>query len=420
VKQIATVVFLMSCFLICLGGEPSKAALRSAVEDRVKLQTVMINGCGGSGAGIVVREDGQWIYVLTAHHVVYDTGNSDCKTGTSQFFSPGALSNIVPFKTTTGVDKVNDLAAIKIERSRLGNFPFHFTFNLARDPTTLRRGDHLFIVGFSNSQTLWFVPPEPFFFADLGNRLLFGPSSSAYPGLSGGPICNADGEIVGIVLEKGKDIGNAVPVTSALSIYNRWGITTSRLFAEHRFPVVKPHYTEIGADATFPIFVGGVYSGDGPGASFHIAHGVTRLVAATFDTTILYARRTFSVLGQGQQGPTLFPAVETRQILMPNGGLQVQPFSGVPRRKVHETLGGFYVAGGMGWNFVASTTKSSVNGVVNQNSSSLMLTTEAGYRWPLPLRGWGLKASYRVYQPVRSEGLDRASSFTVGLYTIFR
>ena len=295
------------------------------------------------------------------------------------------------------------------------NVPLHFSFNLARNPITLRRGDHLFMVGFVNSQSEWFVPPEPFFFASLEDQpgglphvatLLFGPASNAYPGMSGGPLCNADGEIVGIVVGKGSEIGSAQPISFALDRFKSWKLAEPRLFAERRFPVMKPHYTEIGADAAFPSFTSGL-AGDGPGAALHIAHGITRSIAATFDTTILYAKGAFPDF------------VETQQIFLPSGGLQFQPLAGLARKSIHETLGGLYIGGGLGWEFVAR----SVQGTrvsVKENLSSLMLATEVGYRWPLPPRGWGAKVGYRVYKPVRSEGLERASGFTLGLYGVFR
>jgi Trypsin-like peptidase domain len=412
------VIFVSVYWLTSLSAAGAPGNKQSdGIEHRVKMQTVMIEACEGPGAGVVVSEDQQWIYVLTAYHLVHDMYDQPCQ-GKARFYSTtNTASTTVPFETTPGANKTSDLAAIKVAKAGLATFPHHFTFSLARDPITLRRGDHLFMVGFVNESLLWFVPPEPFFFARLGATLDFGPPNNVYPGASGGPLCNADGEIVGIVVERGNQSGFAAPITTALDTFDGWNVPRSRLFVERRFPVMKPHFTEFGAAAAFPAFTGGL-SADGPGASLHVSHGITRFFAATFDTTILFAKQNLSELVQTPQGLISVPELETQQAVMPSGGLQVQPLSGMPRKVLHETLGGVYIGGGLGWEYVSRSVQG--NNSVNGNLSSLMVTAEAGYRWPLPRRGWGLSVSYRVYQPVRSETLERASSISLGLYTVFR
>jgi trypsin-like peptidase len=406
---------LLSVNLLLAGGRRASTQ-DGGVEERAKRQTAAISaicdsGASNFGAGIVVGEDKEFIYVLTRYHVLRRGG---CNSGTVRFYrSEVQISREMVFEMVAQ-SAPDDLAALRVSKTGDKNFGFRFTFNLARDPKTLRRGDHLFAVGNRNSQEPWYVPPEPLFFAG-GSGFQIGPGLSLQPGMSGGPICNADGEIVAIAEETGDSPSKAMPITEALSIFNSWkGVPAARLFAERRFPVMKPQYTEIGADAEFPSFTGGL-AADGPGASLHIAHGITRLLTATFDASVLYGKRTsLEYIGTARQ-----PVVETRQSFIPTGGLQLQPFSDFARKGVHETLGGFYVGGALGWDVVARSVHGPIVSV-NENLSSLVMTTEAGYRWPLRRRGWGLKVSYRVYQPLRSEGLDRSYSFGLGMYGIFR
>ncbi len=406
---------LFSMNLLVAGGK--RASTRDgSVEERAKRQTAAISticdsGAPDSGAGVVVGEDKDYIYVLTRYHVL---GRGSCEKGTVQFYlSPARISNAMGFEVIAHSDK-DDLAAIKVSKGRGKNLGFHFTFSLARDPKTLRRGDHLFAVGNRDRTEQWFVPPEPLFFAGVRDGFRIGPGLSLQIGMSGGPICNADGEIVAILEETGDSPSKAMPITEALSIFESWKIVPARLFAERRFPVMKPQYTEIGADAEFPNFNGGM-AADGPGASLHIAHGVTRLLTATFDASVLYGKRS----SLEYIGTALQPVLETRQSFIPTGWLQLQPFSEFAHWRVHETLGGFYLGGALGWDVVARSVQGP-NISVNENLSSLVVTTEAGYRWPLPRRGWGLKVSYRVYQPLRSESLGRSYSLGLGLYGIFR
>lgn len=416
-RRVAIFVGLSWMACITAEGQSTVGGSPGGIEARPKWQTVMLNLCGAPGAGIVVGEDQTLIYVLTVSHLRCKGGqtNLPCaevceKPVTVRFFGNPQEEHVVKqiYRDSDKERELNDdLMAVSIDKGSIEKSARRFRFNLARDPSAMRRGDHLFVIGNPNDVEVWFVPPEPFFLARVSaGRIEFGPALQAYGGLSGGALCNGDGEIVGIVQGNGNRLAYAMPITAALQTFEGWHVRKARLFAERRFPVMKPHYTEIGADAIFPSLTNGL-SGDGPGVCLHIAHGVTRLMAPTFDATILYARGTFP------------DVVETQQILIPSGGLQVQPFANLAHKAMHETLGGFYIGGGLGYGFVAR----SVQGTrvsVKENLSSLIVTTEASYRWPLPARGWGLKFSYRVYQPVRSQGLERATGFALGMYGVFR
>jgi S1-C subfamily serine protease len=141
------------------------------------------------GSGFFVTKDG---YLVTNHHVVKDAGSIEVKY-------QGA---VLPAKVVK-VDKENDLAVLKVEGR---NFqPLALSRNDSAD-----LGEAVFTIGFPNIQ-MQGVEPK---YTDGKISSLKGmqddPSEyqisvPVQPGNSGGPLCDANGQVVGVIVARISD-----------------------------------------------------------------------------------------------------------------------------------------------------------------------------------------------------------------------
>ncbi|MGA2176658.1 MAG: serine protease [Verrucomicrobiota bacterium] len=156
----------------------------------------------GIGTGFFVTKDG---YLLTNHHVVREAGRIEVKYR-SQVFKAKVIE----------VDKENDLAALKVEGD---NF----------QPLSISRaesadlGQEVFTIGFPNIE-MQGVEPK---YTDGKISSLAGMqddpaeyqiSVPVQPGNSGGPLCDVNGQVVGIVVARLNDF--AVLQTSGVMPQN--------------------------------------------------------------------------------------------------------------------------------------------------------------------------------------------------------
>jgi len=141
----------------------------------------------GIGSGVILSPDG---YILTNNHVVDGSMKINVTLNDRRVF-PAKL---------VGVDKLNDLAVIKIEREKTwppspGATPLncipvkrssHSAARSATSSSPSRRG----IVSALNR-------PNPYTDDPANRELSFKPMPLSNPGNSGGPLVNAHGELVG-------------------------------------------------------------------------------------------------------------------------------------------------------------------------------------------------------------------------------
>jgi S1-C subfamily serine protease len=152
------------------------------------------------GSGFFVTKDG---YLLTNHHVVQDASKIEVKY----------RGQWLPAKVAAD-DQADDLAVLKVEG---GNFQ---PLSISRKETA-DLGQEVFTIGFPNIQTQGIEPK----YTDGKISSLTGMqddpteyqiSVPVQPGNSGGPLCDANGEVVGIVVARLNDmamlqISGAVP-----------------------------------------------------------------------------------------------------------------------------------------------------------------------------------------------------------------
>ena len=165
------------------------------------------------GSGFVVSADG---YAITNYHVVSRFA-LDPKTYRLEYLAPdgskGALALLA-------IDVAHDLAVVKIDRTGL---PF-FEFDPHALDGTLPKGERIYAMG--NPLDLGFTIVEGsnngLVEKSYDERILF--SGAINPGMSGGPVTDADGRIVGINVAKrvdGEQVGVLVPARFAAALLER-------------------------------------------------------------------------------------------------------------------------------------------------------------------------------------------------------
>ena len=148
----------------------------------------------GSGSGVVVQSDG---YIVTNAHVVRNPNRRD---------TPIA-ADVVTVKTSDGkgydakvigMDELSDLAVVKVEANNLVPATFG-------DSSAMQVGDWVLAVGnqlgFDNSVSVGVVSSKNRWLETAEQSLLIDAiqtDAAINPGNSGGPLCNVNGEVIGI------------------------------------------------------------------------------------------------------------------------------------------------------------------------------------------------------------------------------
>lgn len=198
-----------------------------------------------SGTGFVYKKDGNKYYILTNHHVI-EKGNKVSVT-----FTDGKVLDT----TVVGSDQYADIAVLSLESKdeiklveigsskdvRVGDTSFAVGAPLdSAYSWTTTRGivsgkDRLVEVAIGNSQTSDYV------------MKVLQTDASINSGNSGGPLCNSNGEVIGItslklVSEGVEGIGFAIPIEDALE-------TAKRLMDDEKisYPYLGIEYIDISS-----------------------------------------------------------------------------------------------------------------------------------------------------------------------------
>lgn len=195
------------------------AAVDKVYNSVVQVQNYQNSTLAGTGSGFVYKQDKNYSYLLTNHHVV--------EKGT-KFSVVNALGETID-ATLLGSDEYLDLAVLRIALNT--NMP---ALTVA-DMTKLKTGDQVMVVG---------SPVGDEYFNTVTNGIISGlnrlvevslssggndwvmeviqTNAAVNPGNSGGPMFNAKGELIGIISMKLVDstiegMGFAIPIDYALS-----------------------------------------------------------------------------------------------------------------------------------------------------------------------------------------------------------
>ncbi|MBO1046617.1 MAG: trypsin-like serine protease [Dolichospermum sp. DEX182a] len=186
-------VILGTTTLALVQYQPVSALTPVQVNDIAKPITVMIGGLDGKGSGVIIAKDGNTYTVLTANHVVQKAGYGDYEIITHD------EQKYLMEKSARTLEKL-DLALVRFTSSK--NYPIA----KIADSQTVKEGATVYNSGFpipssSNSQQrIYFFITAQITARGRGENLGYDLflSGSPRPGMSGGPILNDQGEVIGI------------------------------------------------------------------------------------------------------------------------------------------------------------------------------------------------------------------------------
>ncbi len=169
---------------------------------------------GGTGSGVIIRERGNEVFVLTNNHVVESFNR----------FRAQLFDKTVVDAELVGKDVRTDLAVLRLRTSR--PLPAGSVARLG-DSDRVKVGQWAIAIGsplgFDSTLTVGVISAKGRELNGLGDGQtnyadLIQTDASINPGNSGGPLVNIDGEVVGInvaISAQGAGIGFAIPANSA-------------------------------------------------------------------------------------------------------------------------------------------------------------------------------------------------------------
>ncbi|MEM6753444.1 MAG: HhoA/HhoB/HtrA family serine endopeptidase [Cyanobacteria bacterium P01_C01_bin.38] len=163
----------------------------------------------GTGSGFILSDDGK---LLTNAHVVSDTDTVQVTLKDGRTFEGKVV----------GVDKITDVAVVKIPASELPNVRLGSSRNLIPGQWAIAIGNPL---GLDNTVTIGIISATDRTSAQVGvpdKRVSFIQTDAAInPGNSGGPLLNSQGEVIGVntaIRADAQGLGFAIPIETAARI----------------------------------------------------------------------------------------------------------------------------------------------------------------------------------------------------------
>lgn len=173
----------------------------------------------GSGTGIIIKQDKEYLYIATNNHVVADSNSievtfHDTKTAAA---------------TIKGTDASCDLAVIAVKLSDLSSdTKSAIKTAVLGDSTTLKVGEMSVAIGnalgYGQSVTVGYISAASREVEmDNGTMTLIQTDAAINPGNSGGALVNSKGEVIGInsakyASDEIEGMGFAIPISDAIPI----------------------------------------------------------------------------------------------------------------------------------------------------------------------------------------------------------
>ena len=174
-----------------------------------------------SGSGIIIRQEGDLLYIVTNYHVIASAGNSDISIGFVDDTSADAQIQ--------GIYESKDLAVLKVSMSDLSEeTQSQIKIAALGDSTTIKTGDSAVAIGnsmgYGQSVTVGVVSALNREITVEGTEYhVIQTDAAINPGNSGGALLNSSGEVIGINSVKiasyaVEGIGYAIPMEEAQPI----------------------------------------------------------------------------------------------------------------------------------------------------------------------------------------------------------
>ncbi|MBC6419055.1 MAG: tetratricopeptide repeat protein [Prochloron sp. SP5CPC1] len=222
--------FLIAGFAVVSAAtliSPAKAAAFNIneIKQRAREMTVLVEGQAAPGSGVIIRQEGSTYYVLTAYHVMATTSEEAEVTtcdGSVYWINKEKIKrwseNIdlvlvqfstekPPIDTKKGKDFQPDCQPVAATLSNY-NYPLYKDRNQSLSDSSIAKEPYIFIAGWPLQEQKEFVFNPGILYDNVGTsisqpeirkegyELVY--TNLSHPGMSGGPILDSNGRLIGI------------------------------------------------------------------------------------------------------------------------------------------------------------------------------------------------------------------------------
>lgn len=217
------------------GALPAQAQFEQAIQ-QVRDAIVTVETPDGAGAGFVVNSEG---YVLTNQHVV----------GKATEISVKLRSGETLAATVVRAGEGSDLCLLQVERQHLPAVQFASSAQLKQGADVAAVGAPL---GLENTLTKGVLSSTD---REVNGKHYIQIDAALNPGNSGGPVINAEGNVVGVatsVAKEAQGIGLAIPSDDVMAFLDAAGVSYALTLSPVKESAPSPPPTEPAPSAESP------------------------------------------------------------------------------------------------------------------------------------------------------------------------